>query len=342
MRTTYKNTSSQAWQLPLSSYTSRFLFNRKSVTFIIALLIAVAIAAPSQYAAPSQVQTRVEWRKLSKSAQADYISAVKCLDKLPSKIGLKTSHYNDFPYVHTKLNIQIHFVAQFLPWHRYFVHLYETSLRGYGYRGSMPYWDWTLDSKDMSKSPVFSNDKTRGFGGNGLNGGFVSPSRPNPLTMCVLDGAFNNFTVQYYDNALRPHCLNRGFNDGLGQAGKFQGNSYSPQVVSKIINNSKNFSTFATDLENGPHGAIHQAVGGDLIPSTSPNDPLFMLHHAQIDRLWWMWQQKSPKQRNLDFSGIRILASGVTDKMPMHGLGPDKPVSELMTTSSNLLSYRYE
>ncbi|KAG5760857.1 hypothetical protein H9Q72_011036 [Fusarium xylarioides] len=278
MRTTYKNTSSQAWQLPLSSYTSRFLFNRKSVTFIIALLIAVAIAAPSQYAAPSQVQTRVEWRKLSKSAQADYISAVKCLDKLPS----------------------------------------------------------------MSKSPVFSNDKTRGFGGNGLNGGFVSPSRPNPLTMCVLDGAFNNFTVQYYDNALRPHCLNRGFNDGLGQAGKFQGNSYSPQVVSKIINNSKNFSTFATDLENGPHGAIHQAVGGDLIPSTSPNDPLFMLHHAQIDRLWWMWQQKSPKQRNLDFSGIRILASGVTDKMPMHGLGPDKPVSELMTTSSNLLSYRYE
>lgn len=243
----------------------------KLVIFTIALLVVFTIAAPSQYAAPSQVQTRVEWRKLSKSAQADYISAVKCLDKLPSKIGLKTSHYNDFPYVHTKLNIQIHFVAQFLPWHRYFVHLYETSLRECGYRGSMPYWDWTIDSKDMSKSPVFSNDKTRGFGGNGLNGGFGSPARPNPLTMCVLDGAFNNFTVQYYDNTLRPHCLNRGFNDGLGQAGKFQGNSYSPQVVSKIINTSMNFSTFATDLENGPHGAIHQAVGGDLIPSTSPN-----------------------------------------------------------------------
>ncbi|KAF4498966.1 tyrosinase central domain containing [Fusarium agapanthi] len=205
----------------------------KSLILAIALLAAVAIAAPSQYATPSQ---------------------------LPSKIGLKTSHYNDFPYVHTKLNIQIHFVAQFLPWHRYFVHLYETSLRECGYRGSMPYWDWTLDSKDMSKSPVFLNDKTRGFGGNGLNGGFVSPARPNPLTICILDGAFNNFTVQYYDNALRPHCLNRGFNDGIGQAGKFQGNAYSPQVVSKIINNSMNFSTFATDLENGPHGAIHQAV----------------------------------------------------------------------------------
>jgi tyrosinase len=81
----------------------------KLVLFTIALLVVFTIAAPSQYVAPSQVQTRVEWRKLSKSAQAEYISAVKCLDKLPSKIGLKTSHYNDFPYVHAKLNIQSEF-----------------------------------------------------------------------------------------------------------------------------------------------------------------------------------------------------------------------------------------
>ncbi|KAM0205509.1 hypothetical protein ACHAPA_008863 [Fusarium lateritium] len=213
----------------------------------------------------------------------------------------------------------------------------------------MPYWDWTLDSKDMSKSPVFSKDKARGFGGNGLNGGLVSPSRPNPLTMCVLDGSFNNFTVQYYDGASRPHCLNRGFNDGVVPAGKFQGDSYSPQAVAKISDSSKNFTTFATSLENGPHGAIHQAVGGDLVPSTSPNDPLFFLHHTQIDRLWWIWQQKNPKQRNSDYSGIRILPSGATqkkpatlkDSMPMLGLGPDKLVSELMTTLSSLLNYRY-
>ncbi|CVK94751.1 related to monophenol monooxygenase (tyrosinase) [Fusarium mangiferae] len=324
----------------------------KRLSFLLCTIssLAFAIAAPSQYAAPPQVQTRVEWRKLSKSSQAEYIDAVKCLDKLPSKLGLTTSRYNDFPYVHRTLNIQIHFVAQFLPWHRYFVHLYETSLRDEcGYRGSMPYWDWTIDSKDMSKSPIFSKDKIRGFGGNGVGGGFVNPGRPNPLTMCVLDGAFNNFTVQYYDQTSRPHCLNRGFNDGLTSAGKFQGDSYSPQAVSKIISDSKNFTKFTRDLENGPHGAIHQAIGGDMVPSTSPNDPVFFLHHAQIDRLWWVWQQQNPKKRNSDFSGIRILASGVTDKklsslkdkMPMLGLGPDRQVSELMTTTSNLLNYNY-
>ncbi|KAM0244321.1 hypothetical protein ACHAP5_006337 [Fusarium lateritium] len=234
--------------------------------------------------------------------------------------------------------------------HQYFVHLYETALRDEcRHHGFMPYWDWTLDSKDISKSPVFSKDKTRGFGGNGLDGGFVSPSRPNPLTMCVLDGAFNNSTVQYFDGASRPHCLNRGFNDGIVQAGKFQGKSYSPQAVAKISDSSRNFTTFATSLENGLHGAIHQAVGGDLVPSTSPNDPLFFLHYTQIDRLWWIWQQKNLKQRNTDYSGIRVLASGATqkktatlkDSMPMLGLGPDKLVSELMTTSSSLLNYRY-
>ncbi|VZI11919.1 unnamed protein product, partial [Fusarium fujikuroi] len=170
---------------------------------------------------------------------------------------------------------------------RYFVHLYETSLRDEcGYGGFMPYWDWTIDSKDMSKSPIFSKDKIRGFGGNGLGGGFVNLGRPNPSTMCVLDGAFNNFTVQYHDQTSRPHCLNRGFNDELTPAGKFQGDSYSPHAVSKIMRDSKNFTTFTRDLENGSHGAIHQAIGGDIVSSTSPNNPVFFLHHAQIDRLW--------------------------------------------------------
>lgn len=163
-------------------------------------------------------------------------------------------------------------MAQFLPWHRYFIHLYKTSLQDEcGYRGSMPYWDWTIDSKDMSKSPIFSKDKIRGFGGNGVRGGFVNSGRPNPLTICVLDRAFNNLTVQYYDQTSRPHCLNRGFNDGLTSARKFQGDSYSPQAVSKIISDSKNFTKFTRDLENGPHGAIHQAIGRDIVPSTSPN-----------------------------------------------------------------------
>ena len=29
-------------------------------------------------------------------------------------------------------------------------------------------------------------------------------------------------------------------------------------------------------------------------PGTSPNDPVFFLHHCNIDRLWALWQQAHP------------------------------------------------
>jgi tyrosinase len=29
-----------------------------------------------------------------------------------------------------------------------------------------------------------------------------------------------------------------------------------------------------------------------MTAATSPNDPIFFLHHANIDRIWWNWQQR--------------------------------------------------
>jgi tyrosinase len=47
---------------------------------------------------------RVEWRTLGAEVQKQYIDAVLCLKTKPSGIGLDTSRYDDFPYVHTKLD----------------------------------------------------------------------------------------------------------------------------------------------------------------------------------------------------------------------------------------------
>jgi tyrosinase len=52
------------------------------------------------------------------------------------------------------------------------------------------------------------------------------------------------------------------------------------------------FASFAGDL-NGVHGAVHIWVGGTMSdPSTSPADPIFWMHHANLDRLWWVWHTK--------------------------------------------------
>jgi len=50
------------------------------------------------------------------------------------------------------------------------------------------------------------------------------------------------------------------------------------------------FNPFSFTLEGTPHGAVHVAVGGLMgsVP-TAGQDPIFWLHHANIDRLWDVW-----------------------------------------------------
>jgi tyrosinase len=61
---------------------------------------------------------------------------------------------------------------------------------------------------------------------------------------------------------------------------------------------SKNVGLFQDELQGrfpdgflGMHGAGHFSIGGDGGDVfSSPNDPIFFLHHAMVDRVWWLWQ----------------------------------------------------
>jgi len=49
------------------------------------------------------------------------------------------------------------------------------------------------------------------------------------------------------------------------------------------------WSGFAPPI-NGVHGSVHIWVGGLMSdPSTAAADPIFWMHHANLDRLWWVW-----------------------------------------------------
>jgi tyrosinase len=56
------------------------------------------------------------------------------------------------------------------------------------------------------------------------------------------------------------------------------------------------FTFFQKMFESGAHAAVHIAVGGDMDSASSPADPIFWLHHANIDRIWAAWQKKNPKK----------------------------------------------
>ena len=47
---------------------------------------------------------RVEFRTLDNAARKQYTDAVVCLTTKPSVLGLNTTLYDDFTYVHTQLN----------------------------------------------------------------------------------------------------------------------------------------------------------------------------------------------------------------------------------------------
>ncbi len=56
------------------------------------------------------------------------------------------------------------------------------------------------------------------------------------------------------------------------------------------------FNSFALAVE-GVHDSVHVWVGGSMrsVP-TAPTDPVFWMHHAEIDRIWAEWQAATPGQ----------------------------------------------
>lgn len=78
----------------------------------LAIVEAAAVPAtpPASYSSSSSSCTkpskRPEWRALSQAQKTTYIKAVQCLTTKPSRLGLKTSLYEDFAYVHAHLNTE--------------------------------------------------------------------------------------------------------------------------------------------------------------------------------------------------------------------------------------------
>lgn len=94
-------------------------------------------------------------------------------------------------------------------------------------------------------------------------------------------------------------------------------------------------------LECGIHSAPHIWVGGTMAGGRSPLDPLFYLHHGNIDRLWALWQlnHAAVPQYTLDSDGPcdSVAEASVPLNSPM--VGGATPASMLDHTA---LGYSYD
>jgi tyrosinase len=96
------------------------------------------------------------------------------------------------------------------------------------------------------------------------------------------------------------------------------------------IEGDADFASFTSSLE-GVHGGVHVWVGGTMsFITTAPADPIFWMHHCNIDRLWWDWQQTHPGENP-----------------SLTGTGPSSPVmdpwsyTEAQTRDITDLGYEY-
>jgi tyrosinase len=97
-------------------------------------------------------------------------------------------------------------------------------------------------------------------------------------------------------------------------------------------------------LESVPHNAIHTRIGGDRgfmsFPVTAALDPIFWLHHCNIDRLWEVWRNQGQAFKN------PATADWLTEvQFNMHG-GDGAPFTYvsagMLDTTKVLHGYQYD
>jgi tyrosinase len=221
-----------------------------------------------------------------------------------------------------------HAGPMFLPWHRQYLLLFEDALRTVsGKEITVPYWDWTNHG---SVSSVFADD-FMGGNGDPLQGNVVTtgPFRRGSWHLAVdnhgvlfgtsaTDAIVRNFgglgtalPNQGQVNAAfaAPHYDVAPYDDVSDPAHSFRNalEGYrNPVPISLNLCAPDGAGAALPVGESMLHNGVHIWVGGAggvapdgvallgtmSVPLASPNDPVFFLHHANVDRLWSQWQER--------------------------------------------------
>ncbi|VDM00623.1 unnamed protein product [Schistocephalus solidus] len=202
----------------------------------------------------------------------------------------------------------IHDGPGFATWHRYFTLLWEQMLgkiakKLYGVENfSVPYWDWV----GMRECDVCTNE-------------FIgAPGNVDEYGLRIHEGSpFSNWTEYCYEpnNRLRCYgCQHAGVVGKLTR--RWRHYDFPDQSDIGFLLGLKDFyvrgerdstkcTSFSMALEGfcgrsesaGPdlwmHNKVHNMVDGSMCcVGTAANDPLFLLHHIMVDKIFTAWYQK--------------------------------------------------
>jgi tyrosinase len=166
-----------------------------------------------------------------------------------------------------------HATWYFVSWHRMFIFYFEQIVRaavvetGGPADWTLPYWNYGLGGANATLPPTFRTPTVDG--------------QPNPLYVAQRAAGIN-----------AGHSLPRAVTTPTFALSRpsFVGAAEFGGGVTPVL--WQQFNGPTGRLEQTPHNDIHNKVGGQGWmgnPDTAAQDPIFWLHHSNIDRLWAVW-----------------------------------------------------
>lgn len=249
---------------------------------------------------------RKETKDLSTNEIAELVSAMVKMKTVPSHFKPNTNAYDYFPEIHMTASSDhagIHRSPLFLPWHREFLRRFEFELRRVSGNPllTLPWWDWA----DHSTTNIVFSDIFMGGDGDPNDHGFVKsgPFRVGEFPMHVIDPTDEEFDDEHGDFPSSAHAwLTRGF----GKDDDLEGLPTRAEV-DEALAPTRVYDVYPWDSRSDPnrsfrnylegwrrdrsrlHNRVHLWVGGQMQSGASPNDPIFFLNHANVDRIWSHW-----------------------------------------------------
>jgi tyrosinase len=221
---------------------------------------------------------------------ADYASAVALMqgraDSDPTSWSFQAAmHGNQAKPTTWPWNQCKHFSWWFLPWHRMYIWYFEQIVRaavvqqGGSADWALPYWNYGLGGQQATLPLAFRDPQVN--------------DAPNALYVADRAVGMNDGTgsipTQIGDPIQAMQCDSFVGSYDLPPA-EFGGSPADPSLQ---------FAGPMGVVENTPHNQVHNLVGGLMSdPDTAAQDPIFWLHHANIDRIWNQWAAGSVPHQN--------------------------------------------
>lgn len=253
------------------------------------VLASLCMARGADDKSPGRVRTRRDILALAPDGPeiAAFRRAVHVMKSRPAsaatswdfQVNIHATHDLSRPDVWNQCQHGNHF---FLPWHRMYLYWMERILRDASGDPdfALPYWNYGSPASRAlpeplripadASNPLFVAERNRDAGG--INNGARLPATAAATWWAPF--RLTNFSTP----------------DPIGFA-------FGGRVVDRPVHLMPTMGSFESY-----HNAMHVLIGGEggfmSDPTTSARDPIFLLHHANVDRMWRRWLDQGGGRAN--------------------------------------------